>query len=86
MADNRLIIYGLIATGVLVLLLLFIVLRGRDPQKRETDYRVFFILGIVWLPLGIVMDYSVFFILGLVYMVIGLANYDKWARKEKKEL
>ncbi len=37
MADNRLIIYGLIATGVLVLLLLFIVLRAskRTPKKRD---------------------------------------------------
>lgn len=85
MADNRLLIYGLIVTGILVLLILFLVLRTREPQKRETDYRVFFILGIVWFPLGIAMDNSVFFILGLVYMVIGLANRDKWAKKEKRE-
>jgi heme A synthase len=80
----------LVIVGILVIIgvLLIIVWKKRKGQpSAETDYRVFFILGICWFPLGIVFMASnlpigyVFFIIGFVYLVIGLANRDKWGKK-----
>ena len=55
----------------------------------EPNYEVFFILGIFFLPMGIVLMITIdnpAFIgitgMGLIYMVIGLANRDKWKKNE----
>lgn len=58
--------------------------------KNEIDYRNYFNMGIVWLPLGIVfsivfegaMGY-LFLIMGFVYLSIGLKNKDKWGKPQK---
>jgi heme/copper-type cytochrome/quinol oxidase subunit 2 len=71
-----------IAGVILLLLAVFLWKLKRQGWKHEPDYRTFFIIGITWLPLGIILDFPVFYILGLVYLAIGLANRDKW--KEKK--
>lgn len=64
---------------ILVVLLgvLFIVRRQKGDMP-ETDYRVFFILGIVWLPLGIATDNPGFWGMGAIFLIVGLANRDKW--------
>lgn len=56
---------------------------------REVDYRAFFIMGISFLPLGIVLTFVVdnpgfigFIGLGIAYIAIGLANKDKWKTEE----
>jgi O-antigen ligase len=77
--------------SILILLLLIgifsIVLfwkKSKNFGKIETDYQVFFILGICFLPLGIIFSttISIGFLgitaFGLIYMIIGLANLDKW--------
>ncbi len=55
----------------------------------EPNYEVFFIFGIFFLPMGIVLMITIdnpAFIgitgMGLIYMVIGLANRDKWKKNE----
>ena len=55
----------------------------------EPNYQVFFILGICFLTMGIVLmitrDNPAFIGItgmGLIYMVIGLANRDKWKKNE----
>jgi hypothetical protein len=79
------IIIGLIVVGVLVAILLW-KLRHEEKPKEEPDYRAFFIMGICFLPLGIIFSVSVSFgflgiaVLGLIYMAIGLANKDKWKK------
>jgi uncharacterized membrane protein len=72
-------------TAVLVILLavLFVVRRHRGEQPAEPDYRVFFILGITWLPLGISTDNFAFLVMGIVFMIIGIANKDKWPEEKK---
>jgi vacuolar-type H+-ATPase subunit I/STV1 len=51
-------------------------------RKYEPDYYTFFIIGLVWLPLGIATGNSTFWILGAVFFIIGLANKDKWKKKK----
>jgi heme A synthase len=71
----------LVLTGIIVVL---VWKKRKKESSAETDYRVFFILGICWFPLGIVFMAInnpigfVFFIVGAAYLVIGLANRDKW--------
>jgi uncharacterized membrane protein HdeD (DUF308 family) len=71
-----------------------IVKRNGEGKSKETNYRVFYILGLIFLPLGItyeiiffVSDTTVFLVLGLVffamglsYIAIGLGNKDKWKK------
>jgi flagellar basal body-associated protein FliL len=61
----------------------------KEGVKREVDYRAFFIIGISFLPLGIVLTFVVgnpgfigFMGLGIAYIAIGLTNKDKWKKEE----
>jgi len=79
-----------IAIGVVALAILAILLIKRKGWKREVDYRSYFDMGIVWLPLGIVL-YLIFenfiglwfLIMGLIYLSVGLKNKDKWGKPQK---
>ena len=61
-----------------------------NNQKTETDYRVFFILGICLMGLGVSLMLTVspafigFLGCGVVFMIIGLSNRDKWAKSSKE--
>ena len=87
------IIIGIIVGLVLVGSLIVVAFKKRKKGKSQTiNYRTFFILGISFLPLGIIFEISfflsdtkVFLVLGLAviamgmsYIAIGLANRDKW--------
>ena len=79
-----------IAGVVAILAVLFILVLKRKGQKREVDYRSYFNMGIIWLPVGIIF-YLIFksmvglwfLIMGLVYLSIGLKNKDKWGKPQK---
>lgn len=74
----------IIATMIVVLLVVAIaVFMLRKEKGNEPDYRVFFILGVTWLPLGIATDNAAFLGLGAVFMIVGLANRDKWKEQPK---
>jgi len=73
------ILTALIAILIIGLGVLFLYYKRKDPNyAHEPDYRVFFILGITWLPLGIATNNPIFWGMGAVLMVAGLANRDKW--------
>ncbi len=67
----------LVLTLVLLLAFLFFVYR-RKGEMPKTDYRVFFILGVTWLPIGIATDNPSLWGMGIVFLIAGLANRDKW--------
>ena len=79
-----------IAVGVVLLAILGIVVLKRKGWKKETDYRTYFTIGIIWFPFGIVfylilesMIGLVFLVMGVVYLAIGLKNRDKWGKPQK---
>ncbi len=82
----------LISVGVLVVVLAIVgifVFKKRG-WKREVDYKSYYSMGIVWLPIGIVfwivLDSIIgawFFVMGLIYMAIGLKNKDKWGKPQR---
>ena len=73
-----------VSIGLVIALLLVVVLvmYRRKEEMPEPDYRVFFILGIVWLPLGIALKNPGFWGMAAVFLIVGLANRDKW--KDRK--
>jgi hypothetical protein len=82
----------LLIVGILVILGLILTLvvfkKKKENKKVEPNYQVFFILGISWIPIGVVFMITVhpvigmvFMAMGLGYMAIGLANRDKWQKK-----
>jgi flagellar basal body-associated protein FliL len=91
-----------IMIAILVLLIvfgiIFAVLVKKNKGKHETDYYSFFVMGIIWLPFGLVIRLfdsdsyigNMFIVLGLAYTIIGLVNRKKWVKKkitpEKKRL
>jgi len=84
-----LIVIGIIAILVVLgIILLMIVLKKKEDRiYEEPDYKVFFIMGINFIPIGlvfvIVVSPAFFWLIaiGLCYMVIGLANKDKWKKE-----
>ena len=79
-----------IAVAIVILAVLGSLILKRKGWKREVDYRSYFTMGIIWLPVGIIF-YLIFesligawfFIMGLVYLAIGLKNRDKWGTPQK---
>lgn len=73
----------LISISILLILglIIFIYFRKKGV-KREPDYRTLFILGIIWLPMGIPLKNYAFTAMGLAFMIIGLVNKDKWKEPE----
>lgn len=82
------ILWLLVATGALLVVLLAVFLiyfkKGKYKQK-ETDYKAFFTMGIIWII--IFGGYSFFrqeftmsglFALGFVFLIMGAANRNKW--------
>ena len=81
----------LIALGILLALVVW--KRRKAGIVEEPNYRAFFIMGVVFFPVGLVWtiisfltDISLFIgmpllSLGVIYLSIGLANRDKWMKK-----
>lgn len=83
-------VVGMIVLGVSVLVILlgavvWKIRKGNSPG--EVNYKAFFILGIVFLPVGVTLSISTknpgllgISGLGVAYLAIGLANRDKWKK------
>ncbi len=81
-----------VVTGIIAILMVW--KKIKEGTLQEPNYRVFFIIGISWVPFSIVLMLVSFvlqipfyigfplFALGLVYLIVGLKNRDKWKKKE----
>ena len=71
-----------IAIAIVIVLALsigvFFVVRNRGLETRVDDYRVFFIMGAAFIPIGIATKNSAMWIIGLVFIILGATNRDKW--------
>ena len=82
------ILLGLTAAIFGVFVLFVMQKKKKEGTYKEPDYRAFFVMGICFIPMGIIFTTSIspafisFLVLGLLYMTIGLANRDKWVKKE----
>lgn len=76
------IIILLLVVGLLTLLILMRF--WKESKTKEQDFRVFFVLGMIFLPLGIVLSLVVSMgflgiaVVGFIDIVIGLVYRGKW--------
>ena len=74
---NLFIVIGLIVIGLVIVLY-----SQFKKEKIKPNYRLFFILGMTWVPLGVVFYKTTrnigFLIMGVIFLIIGLINKDKW--------
>ncbi|MCK5233632.1 MAG: hypothetical protein KAJ91_02330 [Candidatus Aenigmarchaeota archaeon] len=70
----------LIAIAVLILLFAVVALWSRKTHKRPTDYYNLFIIGIIWLPIGIATGNSTLWILGLVFLIAERVHKKDWEK------
>jgi len=88
--NEWILISALIIIAALVVIKLLVVFKKKKEGKiREPNYKVFYILGIIWIPIGIFFMVSIkpilgiaFMGMGVAYMIIGLANRDKWEKND----
>jgi hypothetical protein len=82
------ILIGIIGVIIGVILLFTLRKNQKEGITNKVDYRAFFIMGISFLPMGIIFTTVIspafisFIGLGVCYIAIGLANKDKWKLKE----
>ena len=76
--NNYLIISLIVGIAVFAVLFAMIVIFRNGEKKIEPDYRIFFILGISFLPIGIATDNPGLWGMGAVFLLTGLANRSKW--------
>jgi len=71
-----------IAIAILVLLAALGIAAWKlnSGKKRPTDYYNLFIIGLVWLPMGLAMGNLAFSAVGLVMIAISLAHKSEWEK------
>ena len=78
----------MIAIGFFIILfgVLFVVLIKHRKKPIPTDYRTFFIMGVIWTAFGVVFweGMRFFLIMGIAFLIIGLANKDKWEKNRRR--
>lgn len=72
------IVIGAILFGLLIA---FIVINRN--QRKQPNYRAFFIIGVTWLPLGFATRNYVFSVVGACFLAVALANRKKWKDEPK---
>ena len=73
--DKSLIIYSI----AVLIFIGFVVFYFKGKKQNQTlDYRTLFILGIVWIPIGISTNNYLFIAVGVVVMGVGIFHKSKW--------
>jgi hypothetical protein len=75
----------IIAVLIVLVAVIMLVLMWKRKWKTRVDYRNYFIMGILWIALGVTMSLIfenpagyVFLVMGLVYFGIGYKNRGTW--------
>ena len=84
---SALIVAALVVIGLILTLVVF--KKKKEGKMGEPNYRVFFNVGMIWIPVGVVFMIAInpaigiaFMAMGITYLAIGLANRDKWGKKK----
>lgn len=78
-----------INTAIFVLLIFALMVFMSRKEKKEMDYRLFFMMGVIWLAIGLIYPFvsgqpfelSGLTALGLIFTIVGLANKSRWQKQ-----
>ena len=89
---NKLIVYNKLymSTYLFTMLIVFFVIiilaiitfKKMNQEKKEIDYFILFVLGIIWLPAGISAENYILSLMGLIFILTGILNKNKWKKPE----
>ncbi len=74
------IILSLLILGIIVLLGFVFLKRAK---RREPNYRAMFLIGIVWLAIGLPLGNETLTVIGIVFAIAGIIHREKWGRKRR---
>jgi prolipoprotein diacylglyceryltransferase len=67
-----------------VIILAIVAIVGQRKTRRPPDYRTLFIMGVIWLAIGIPIKSYAMSALGLILAALGLANRKRWKETSTK--
>ena len=79
--DGRL--WVMIAILVIGLVLAIVAFSLPKKKRAPIDYYTLFVMGIIWLPVGILLKNYGLAVIGIVFMAISLANKGKWKKNHQ---
>lgn len=71
---------ALIVLGVIVVMLW----RKGRLKKTSTNYYALFIMGMIWLAVGIPLGNYALSVMGFIFMLLGLAHRTEWKQNQEK--
>ncbi len=83
MSDTTVWIMVSILALILLLGVVFLVKRRYAGKRQPTDYYTMFIIGIIWMAVGLIPGNYVFLIMGIAMAAAGLAHKSEWKKNRK---
>ncbi len=75
--------YLIISILVVLILVVLAVIYFSRKSKLPPDYYSLFMMGLVWMPIGVVFDNYALTAMGVIFMIIGLVHKDKWKENRR---
>ena len=72
----------MIVIVALIIIMLGAAIYMRKKYNIKPNYRVLFIIGITWIPLGIATKNIAFSAAGIVMMIVGLTKKKEWDQEQ----
>ena len=69
---------------LIILIVIMIIVAATSKKKIKTDYYILFIMGLVWLVVGIPLGNNTLMALGLIFALAGIVNKDKWKKNMRQ--
>ena len=76
----------IVASLIVILGIVMVVIsyKNKGKTKKGPDYYTFLIMGLIWLPIGIIQmitgGSSIFLIIGIVFVGVGLSHKKDWKK------
>jgi len=74
----------LIAIAVLIIILAVAAILIRKKTKTPPDYYNLFLIGLIWVVIGIPLKNNVLWMLGFVFMLAGLVHKKDWKKNRRR--
>ena len=80
----RVILLSAIAILVLVIMAIIVFTAFANRKERKTDYYAFFLLGLMWIAMGLIPGNRIFLAIGAAFLLIGLYHKKEWKKNRAR--